>query len=214
VPSRSVSIDPMRPSRRSANRHLARVLAGFALVAALSAAGGSPAVAATHRIDPLRSSITFTVPYDFMIVGQVEGRFRDFSGDADLVDHDVTRSSVQVEIATASVDTDLEPRDLGLRSEYFFAAERFPTITFKSRRIEEADEGYVMVGDLTLRGVTKEARIPFRLFEFGEAMMVLGETKLARLDYGMEGPLASPDIVIGDRVTVRMSLTLVPAAAD
>jgi polyisoprenoid-binding protein YceI len=186
----------------------------LALVAIVPVAGASPAIAASHRIDPLRSSITFTVPYDFMIVGQVEGRFREFSGSADLVDHDVTRSSVQVEIATASVDTALEPRDLGLRGEYFFAAERFPKITFQSRRIEKTDEGYEMVGDLTLRGVTQEAHIPFRLFEFGEALMVLGETKLARLDYGMEGPLPSPDIVIGDRVTVRMSLTLVPAVAD
>lgn len=212
MPSRSASIDPMRWSHPWADRRPACVLAGLGLIAALFVAGGSPVAAATHRIDPLRSSITFTVPYDFMIVGQVEGRFREFSGEANLIDGEVTGSSVQVEIATASVDTDLEPRDLGLRSEYFFAAERFPKITFASRRIEKANEGYVMVGDLTLRGVTKEARIPFRLFEFGEAMMVLGETKLARLDYGMEGPLPSPDIVIGDRVTVRMSLTLVPAA--
>lgn len=185
-----------------------------ALTVALAVATASASEGASHRIDVSRSSVTFSVPYDFMIVGQVEGRFHRFSGQADVVDHNLTESSVEVEIEAASVDTNLEARDLGLRGEYFFAAERYPVIAFKSRRIERDGEDYALVGDLTLRGVTKEARIPFRLFHFGETVMVLGETKLRRLDFGMEGPLPSPDIVIGDRVTVRLSLTLEPFTGD
>jgi polyisoprenoid-binding protein YceI len=194
---------------RRTDRPSAAVLAACLLIAAAGVAS-----AATHRIDLNRSSISFSVPYDFMIVGQVEGRFHRFSGEADFVAGDVEHSSVDVEIETASVDTNLEARDLGLRGEHFFAAESFPTIRFKSRRIERQDDGLVMIGDLTLRGVTRESRIPFRLLEFGETLMVLGETKLARLDYGMEWPLPSPDIVIGDRVTVRLSLTLAPLTED
>jgi polyisoprenoid-binding protein YceI len=87
----------------------------------------------------------------------------DFSGQILLDPSDVTRSSVRVTIEAASIDTNNERRDDHLRSADFFEVERFPQLTFVSRRIERTADGLVLVGDLTIRDVTREVRIPFEL---------------------------------------------------
>ncbi|MGH9805584.1 MAG: YceI family protein, partial [Candidatus Acidiferrales bacterium] len=76
---------------------------------------------------------------------------------------DLSRSSVSVVIKTASLDTRNERRNNHLKSPDFFDVEQFPEITFQSKRIERRGDAYVAIGDLTIRGVTKEIELPFTL---------------------------------------------------
>lgn len=175
----------------------------------LLASGVSSAAAEHFVVDPERSAVRFTIPYLFMIVGEVEGRFEEFKVEAEYDGNDVTAASIRVEIATASVDTDLAARDLGLRGEEFFAAEHHPRITFSSRKIEPAGDAWVMHGKLTMRGVQRDASIHFELLDFEDTLVVLGRTKLNRKEYGIEGPVETADFVIGEQVSVRLHLTLV-----
>ena len=107
----------------------------------------------TFEIDPTHSQIAFSVRHFF---SKVPGRFNEFEGKIQLDDKDASKSSVVVNIKTASIDTHNERRDNHLRSNDFFAADSFPTITFKSTKVTPGAEGKVKIdGDLTIRGVTR-----------------------------------------------------------
>ena len=76
---------------------------------------------------------------------------------------DITKSSVNVTIKTASINTDNEKRDAHLRNADFFDAAKYPEITFKSKRVVKEKNGFVAVGDLTMRAVTREISLPFEI---------------------------------------------------
>lgn len=113
------------------------------------------------EIDRTHSRVGFAVRH--MGVATVRGEFRDFEGHLLLNTADITKSTVNIVIRTATIDTGNERRDNHLRSDDFFNAEQYPTITFETRRVEQGGDGYVLVGDLTIRDVTKEVHIPFEL---------------------------------------------------
>ena len=113
------------------------------------------------EIDRTHSRVGFAVRH--MGVATVRGEFRDFEGHLLLNTADITKSTVSIVIRTATIDTGNERRDNHLRSDDFFNAEQYPTITFESRRVEQGADGYVLVGDLTIRDVAKEVHIPFEL---------------------------------------------------
>ncbi len=113
------------------------------------------------EIDRTHSRVGFAVRH--MGVATVRGEFRDFEGHLLLNTADITKSTVSIVIRTATIDTGNERRDNHLRSDDFFNAEQYPTITFETRRVEQGAEGYVLVGDLTIRDVAKEVHIPFEL---------------------------------------------------
>ena len=108
----------------------------------------------TWKIDPSHSLVEFSVRH--MMVSTVKGRFAEVQGTIVDVADDPTQSSVEVSIPAASITTSDPQRDAHLRSADFFDAEQFPTITFKSRRIEGSRDQFTLVGDLTIRGVTRE----------------------------------------------------------
>jgi polyisoprenoid-binding protein YceI len=91
-----------------------------------------------------------------MVVSKVRGRFNKWSGTLLYDEADPTRSSVEVTIEAASVDTSEPQRDAHLRSADFFDAEKFPYLTFKSTAVSTVGEDRLrVVGDLTIRGVTR-----------------------------------------------------------
>src|SRR5690606_2411496 len=155
------------------------------------------ALTAAWRPDPVRFDIDTSHSYVGFTVRQlgvsnVKGKFTRFSGHVMLNETDVTRSSVSVTIDAGSIDTSNERRDNHLRSGDFFEAETFPTITFESTRIENTDDGLVMIGKLTMRDVTKEVRIPFEIagpvaLENGRKRMgAEGTLRINRFDYGLQ----------------------------
>ena len=125
-----------------------------ALFAALALALAAPAQAATWTIDDAHSTVGFVVKH--LIIAKVRGHFSKFSGTVVIDEKDITKSTVDVKIDPASIDTDNAKRDEHLRSAEFFDVAKFKDMAFKSTKIEKLAGGKLrMTGDLTMHGVTK-----------------------------------------------------------
>lgn len=175
------------------------------LAVAISALGLS-ARADTFKIDPVHSSIVFSIRH--LGVSDVYGRFNDLSGKVVLDNADSSKSSVEITIPVESVDTHNEKRDQHLKSPDFFNAKQFPVIVFKSKSVEGSGDTYNVTGDLTLHGVTKPLMLEVKKVTQAKGMEGEirggGETRftLKRSDFGMnfmQGPA-------GDEVSVIVSL--------
>jgi polyisoprenoid-binding protein YceI len=173
----------------------------------------SPTFAADpYEIDRSHSSIAFSVRH--MMVSNVKGNFKDFSGVILYDDKDITKSSVNVAIKTASVDTDSENRDNDLRSPNFFDAAKYPEITFVSKQVQKAGDGYVCSGTLTMHGVSKEISIPFKILgtvkdQRGNSRMGIEATlTINRTDYGIvySRALEGGGLVVGNEVKIELNL--------
>jgi polyisoprenoid-binding protein YceI len=121
-----------------------------------------------YKIDPVHSSVAFTIRHFF---SNVPGAFTKFSGTI-VVDRDnLEKSTVEANIEVPSVDTRVEKRDTHLKSPDFFDAVKFPAITFKSKSWKKTGEGsFDVVGDLTIHGVTKEVVLKTKSLGFGPGM--------------------------------------------
>src|SRR3954469_6588328 len=122
----------------------------------LSASLLAPALsrATTWNIDPAHTSSAFSVKH--MMISNVKGQFGNTTGTVDLDDKDLTKSSVNVSIDSATIDTGNADRDKDVKSEKFFDVAKYPTITFKSTKIaKKGKDHYTVTGDLTMHGVTK-----------------------------------------------------------
>src|SRR3954452_17745240 len=149
---------------------------------------GSALAADEYKIDPNHSSVNFAVTH--LMVSTVNGRFTAFEGKVLYDDKDVTKSSVNVDIKTASVNTDNTSRDNDLRSPGFFDAEKFPEITFQSKSVEKKGNDYVAHGTLTIHGVAKEVDLPFEMkgpVEARQSKLMGAHACLTinRVDYGV-----------------------------
>ena len=133
-----------------------RLLAATALLLAL------PTFAAdTFQIDPVHSNVGFRVTH--LLVTKVNGKFSKTAGTIVLDPADITKSSVNVTIDAASINTDNDARDNHLRTPDFFDAAKFPTITFKSTSVKEVAKGELEVtGTFTLKGVSKTIVVPVK----------------------------------------------------
>ena len=178
----------------------------------------APIPAGDYKIDPAHSVVGFAIRH--MEIAWVEGRFKDFQGTVRYDDKDVTKSSVEFTAQVASIDTGVEGRDKHLRTADFFEVEKYPTMTFKSTRVERKGNDFVLHGDLTLKGVTKPVQLPFKIAgavkdqrgntRFG----IEAQTKLDRRDFGITfgGPLAQGGLSIGNEVNITLHLeALMPA---
>ena len=149
----------------------------------------SGALAADYRIDPGHSTILFSAKR--MGVVNVYGRFNEFSGSLSVDDANPANSSIELEIKSASVDSNSERRDNHLRSPDFFNATQFPTVTFKSTEVARiGDDRYRVTGDLTLHGVTESVTAEVVKTGTGErrgSALIGFETvfRINRSDFGM-----------------------------
>jgi polyisoprenoid-binding protein YceI len=162
--------------------------------------------AETYKVDPVHSSAVFRIQH--ANIGYVWGRFNDPAGTFTLDLADPPKSSFNIELQVANVDTHNDKRDGHLKSPDFFNAKQFPTLTFKSTKIEGSGDVYKVTGDLTLHGVTKPITVEFKKGPDGKGQKGEvrggGETRftIKRSDYGMTfmtGPL-------GDDVNIILSL--------
>ena len=106
------------------------------------------------QIDPAHTNVEFTVRH--MMISNVKGQFQKTSGTITTNGNDPASAKIDVTIDSSSVDTRVEKRDAHLKSPAFLDVDKFPTITFKSTKVEAAGPGkWKVTGDLTLHGVTK-----------------------------------------------------------
>src|SRR4051812_11954416 len=112
----------------------------------------------TYDIDSSHSSATFKVRH--LMVTNVRGELGPITGRVIIDESDLSRSSVEATIDATAISTRDEKRDAHLRSPDFFDVEKYPTITFRSRRVEAGNGGHLRVtGDLTIRGITRETTL-------------------------------------------------------
>lgn len=167
----------------------------------------------TWVIDQAHSSVEFAVKH--MVFTTVRGRFTKYEVDLDFDEANPERSKVEARIDAASIDTRNADRDAHLRSADFFHAEQSSLLTFKSRGVEKAGEGaYRIVGDLTLRDVTREVVLDATFAGTGKnpwGMRVAGfsaETKINRKDFGLtwNAQLETGGVLVGDEVKILLEV--------
>lgn len=169
----------------------------------------------TWQIDANHSSAQFSVRH--MGISTVRGQFQKVTGTATFDPTDFSKATVDVTIEAKSVDTRVEMRDNDLRGENFFDVQKFPTITFKSKKVETAGTGKLKItGDLTIHGVTKETVLdvdgptaPVKDPRGNAHIGASGTTKINRKDFGVNGA----STMVGDDVTITLDVELTKPAS-
>jgi polyisoprenoid-binding protein YceI len=190
----------------------------LASIAAALVLGSVAYAADTYNIDPAHTSIGFSVRH--LGLNNVKGRFKEFTG-AIVLDYGKIADASGT-IQAKSVDTGVQKRDDHLRTADFFDAAKYPTIVFKTKRIEMTDGQIVMVADFTMRGVTKELRLPARLAgpakdPWGNLRIGLeAKTKLNRMDYGIKyhQALETGVLAVGEEVELEINAEAVKETAS
>lgn len=168
--------------------------------------------AQAYAIDKAHSEVTFQVRH---LLTKVRGGFSDFTGTVHFDQDEPRNSSVSLRIDAASIDTHNAERDRHLRSDDFFAADRYPTITFDSSRIvRTSGDTYDVTGTLTIRDVAREITLPITYLgtakdPWGNARAGF-ETELTinRKDFGLSwnAALETGGFLVGDEVRVSLSI--------
>lgn len=186
------------------------------LALALAALPARPA-AVKYEADVAHSNVGFSIP----ILGglsHVRGKFNEFTVSITYDEADVTKSAVSAVIKAASIDTGIERRDTHLRNPDFFDVEKFPEITFQSKRVEKKGKDFVAHGTFTMHGVSKEIALPFTINgvkKGADGKTTLGataRTTVNRRDYGIN--FARPDSpdFLGDVVEIELNVVTRAAA--
>jgi polyisoprenoid-binding protein YceI len=195
------------------------ILSRIALTAGLATALSLPAAAANSnwQIDPAHSSAQFSVRH--MAISTVRGAFSKVTGSVVFDDKDISKSTIDVTIDANSVDTRVPDRDNDLRSEKFFDVAHYPSITFKSKKVEQVAPGKLKVtGDLTIRGTTKEVvldvegpTVPMKDPWGNTRVAANATTKINRQDFGVKwnATLDNGGVVVGDDVSIVIDVELV-----
>jgi polyisoprenoid-binding protein YceI len=173
----------------------------------------------TWNIDPTHSTVGFSIRH--MVFSKVRGRFLKYSGAIQL-DDDLAKSSVEVTIDAASIDTGTAQRDNHLRSADFFDVEKFPELRFRSTRVEDLGAGRLrVVGELTIRDTTREVLLDADPAGRGmdpwgnERIGFAAKTSIDRKDFGLQWNqlLEAGGVLVGDRVDIELDVQAVNTAA-
>jgi polyisoprenoid-binding protein YceI len=166
----------------------------------------------TYAIDKTHSEAAFQVRH---LISKVRGRFADFDGTIQFDEEQPARSSVTFTIQAASIDTSTPDRDTHLRSEDFFAVDKYPTITFVSTSVTpKGKDAFEVAGNLTMRGVTKAIILPVSYLgqatdPWGNQKVAFeGEITLNRKDFGLNwnAAIEAGGFLVGDEVKVSLSI--------
>ncbi len=168
-------------------------------------------VAGTWAVDPVHSEVSFVVRH--MMVSKVRGRFDSFEGTI-VTAEDPLASSVTASVDLSSINTGQEQRDAHIRSADFFEVEKHPTMTFASTGLRVDGDGFLLDGDLTLKGVTKPVTFKLEVSGFGPDAYggtrcgFSATTEINRMDYGVSfnGPI--PGVPGGVAVSEKVTITL------
>ena len=167
------------------------------------------------EIDPVHSSAQFAVRH--MMISNVRGEFEKVSGSVLFDANNLAASKVEATIDAASINTRNEKRDGHLKSAEFFDVANYPTLSFKSTKIEKKGDNYVMTGDLTIHGVTKQTAFtvegPARPVKDPKGIQHTGAsatTTINRKDFGLvwNKAMDSGGAVVGDEVRITLDVEM------
>ena len=182
-----------------------------------------PALAVELQVDPAHSTASFAIKH--MMVSTVHGSFGKVTGTVNHDPKDATKSSANIQIDPASLDTRVEKWDAHLKSADFFDVQKCPDMSFKSTKVEKAGEKkYKVTGDLTMHCATKPVTLdveglngPVKGPQGANLYAATATGKLSRKDFGLlwNKSLETGGVVVGDEVqlTVDLELTDSPPAA-
>ena len=181
----------------------------------MSTATTTPAGVTTWKIDPAHSSVEFAVKH--MMITTVKGRFTDVTGDIQFDEGDPTGSRADIRITAASIDTREAQRDAHLRSADFFDVDKFPTLEFRSTRIEGGPDEFDMAGKLTIHGVTRPLTLKVTHEGHGkdpwggERAGYSATTAIKRSDFGLNwnAALETGGFLVGDTVKITLDVELI-----
>jgi polyisoprenoid-binding protein YceI len=170
----------------------------------------------TWQIDPAHTNVEFTVRH--MMISNVKGQFQRTSGTITTNGSDPASATIDATIDASSVDTRVEKRDMHLKSPDFLDVAKYPTITFKSTKVEAAGPNkFKVTGDLTLHGVTKP--VVLEVESSGAPINVMGKmragasatTQIKRSDFGLtwNKALEAGGVMVGDEVAISIDVEAV-----
>ena len=169
-----------------------------------------------YKIDPAHTRLGFSVRH--MGVSNVKGHFHEFVGSLVLDNGSIQEANATIQVK--SVNTGIEKSDNHLRTADFFEAAKYPEITFKTKRVEKSGDQTILIGDFTMRGVTKEVRLPVTLS--GPVKDPQGNTRIGleakttvnRKDYGMKfnAVMETGGLMLGEEVTIEINAEAVKGA--
>ena len=175
-----------------------------------------------YEIDKAHTTVGFTAKH--LAVSTVRGHFSKFDGQFEGPEDDVTKTTGEVKVEVASIDTRTEMRDNHLRSADFFEAEKYPYITYKLNRIEQVnDEAFKLHGDLTIKDVTKpivleatlEGRTPDAFTGGKERLGISARGQLNRMDFGLNWDgLAGAIPMASHTIKLELEAEIVVKAAE
>ncbi|MBY0348866.1 MAG: YceI family protein [Hydrotalea flava] len=174
---------------------------------------------ATYKIDAAHSEVTFKVKH--LMISSVTGKFQQFDGSLQVEKDDFTDAKINFEADVNSITTGNEQRDGHLKSDDFFAADKFPKLLFQSTDIKKVnDEKYSLTGNLTIRDITKTVTLDVSYG--GQIVDPWGQTKLGfevegkinRKDFGLtwSATTETGGIVVSDEVKLHMNFELAKQA--
>jgi polyisoprenoid-binding protein YceI len=170
----------------------------------------------TWAVDPTHSEVQFKVRH--LMITNVTGNFNQFNVNATTEGDDFSTADLSFSASIESIDTNNEQRDGHLKSPDFFDAASFPELTFKSTRVEKVDNSeYNVIGDFTIKGITKEAKLKLDLG--GVTKDPYGNTKagftingkINRNDYGLtwNAALETGGVMVSEEVKLSAEIQLV-----
>jgi polyisoprenoid-binding protein YceI len=198
---------------------MGRSLSKFTLGAILAAvlAISSPAATTTWIIDPQHTAAGFSVKH--LMISTVRGQFKSVTGTVVWDDQDISKSTVDVTIDANTVDTSEPKRDADLKSANFFDVAHYPTITFKSKKIEPVSAGKMKItGHLTIHGVTKEVVLnvegptgPVKDPWGNTRVAASTTTRINRQDFGIkwDNKMDNGGLVVSNDVDITIDLEMI-----
>ena len=163
----------------------------------------------TYNLDPNHSSIGFSVSH--LVINNVHGNFNEFTGTVVVDDKAIKEAKGTIEVK--SIDTRNTKRDAHLRTPDFFDAQKYPTITFVSKKAEKKGGETVLIGEFTMHGVTKEISLPVKLSgpisdpAMGTRIGLYAKAKLSRKEFGITYGSGA----VGDEIEIEINAEAVKA---
>jgi polyisoprenoid-binding protein YceI len=166
--------------------------------------------AGTFKLDPVHSQVGFVIRH--LMVSKVRGKFTEVEAEITIAD-EPTASSVTAVIQASSVDTGVADRDNHIRTGDFLEIEKYPTITFRSTAVKDAaGDTFTLVGDLTIKDVTKEVELEVEFGGVGkspygyEAIGFSATTEIDREEFGVSfnAPLEAGGVMLGKKLKIEI----------
>ena len=170
--------------------------------------------AGTWTIDPVHSEVGFTVRH--MMVSKVRGKFTSFSGEI-VTGADPLDSSVAADIELSSITTGNDQRDAHIRSADFFDVDKHPVMSYRSTAIRQQGSGYLLDGQLTLKGVTRDVPLSLELNGFGPdayggtraGFSATAEISCGDFGVNWNAAIEGGGVVVSDKVTIQLEIEAV-----